>query len=216
VRVRVTVGVGLVLCAIALALVMSARGARISGTDHINPVGFVASLKSGQTLCQPAMILPSDAQRVQVLVGTFGPAAPQLTASFIDSAGHPRTRGRLAAGAPQGNISIPLAYPHGRTTTGTLCIGVGPLREDRLVLGGDIFPAGPSSERVGSQPQAGRISVTFFRPGRQTWWQMLSTVSSRFGYGKASIFGGWTFPVAVLVLLGLWVAVSRLLIRELL
>ena len=44
---------------------------------------------------------------------------------------------------------------------------------------------------------------------------VLPTLSRRFGLGKASFFGDWTLPVVALILVGLWVAVARLLVREL-
>jgi hypothetical protein len=213
VRVRVVLGVALLLAAGALALDMSGRAPRIAGTDHLNQVAFVATVRGGQALCQPQMILPQDAQRVQMLIGTYGPPVPSLAISFLDAGGRVLTRGRLPAGARQGEVVVPIGYPHGATVEGTLCVRVGAAR--RVALAGDIFPPGPSSEQIAGRPQAGRIAVTYLRPGRESWWQLLPTLSHRFGLGKASFFGDWTLPLAAIMLLGLWVAVARLLAREL-
>lgn len=160
------------------------------------------------------MILPGDAQRVEVLVGTYGYPVPQLTASFSGSGGRALARGRLAAGGREGYVQVPLSYPHGATAAGTLCVRVGPAARS-IVLGGDVFTPGPSSEQVDGRPQGGRIDVMYLRPGRESWWQLLGALDQRFGLGKASFFGAWTLPAMALLLLGVWIAAVRLLAREL-
>jgi hypothetical protein len=212
VRVRAALAVALALVVGALVLIMSGRAARLSGTDHTNPNEFVATLHSGQELCQPGMLLPNDAQRVEILVGTYGHPVPALAMRFLAASGQ-LTSGRLAPGAKEGDVSVPLRYPHGPTVGGTLCVHVG-ASPANTVLGGDVFAPGPSSEQVDGKPQGGRISVSYLRPGRESWWQLLPTLDRRFGLGKASFFGDWTLPVAALVLLGVWVAAARLLVRE--
>lgn len=211
-RVRAALGVALTLAVAALVLVMSGRASRLAGTDHTNPNEFVATMRGGQELCQPGMLLPNDAQRVQILVGTYGHPVPALTMRFLGASGQ-LTSGQRAAGAKEGEVSVPLRYPHGPTVGGTLCVHVGPI-PSRMVLGGDVFTPGPSSEQVAGKPQGGRISVSYLRPGRESWWQLLPTLDRRFGLGKASFFGDWTLPVAALLLLGVWVASARLLVRE--
>jgi len=206
------IGVFFLLIAGALALDMSGRAPRIAGTDHLNQVAFVAVVPGGQALCQSQMILPEDAARVQMLIGTYGPPAPALAVSFLEGSGHVLTSGRLAAGARQGEVTVPLAYPHGATTSGTLCVRVDGLR--KVALAGDISTPGPASEQIEGKPQPGRIAITYLRPGRESWWQLLPTLSRRFGLGKASFFDDWTLAAAALVLLCLWIVVGRLLLRE--
>jgi len=82
-------------------------------------------------------------------------------------------------------------------------------------LGGNVYTAGPGSEQVAGVPQPGRISVVYLRPGSESWWQLLPTLSQRFGLGKASFFGDWTLATVALLLLGVWVGTVRLLRREL-
>jgi hypothetical protein len=214
VRVRVALGIALVLVAGVLVLELSGRAPRTAATDHTNPQGFVATVPSEGTLCQPDMVLPADAASVEVLIGTYGHPVPQLTASFEDAGRQAIRPGRLAAGAREGYVQIPLGYPHGATVGGTLCIHLGKTVHP-VVLGGDTFGAGTMSEQVDGKPQAGRIDVVYLRPGRESWWQLLGALDERFGFGKASFFGGWTLPVAALLLLGVWIATLRLLVREL-
>jgi hypothetical protein len=82
-----------------------------------------------------------------------------------------------------------------------------------VAIGGQAGPGG--TERVDGKPEPGNISLLYFRPGSESWWQLLPTLVTRFGLGKASFFGGWTLPVLALLLLALWVGTVRLLIREL-
>jgi hypothetical protein len=213
VRVRVVLAVALALAVGALLLDMSGSAPRMAGTDHTIPVGFVATMYSGQELCQPGMTLPSEAQRVQVLVGTYGPPVPALSTRFLGPGGRQIAAGHLPAGTAQGNVLIPISYPHGAAASGTLCIRVEGGK--KTVLGGNIFTAGPASEQIAGTPQPGRITVVYLRPGSESWWQLLPTLSRRFGLGKASLFGAWTLAAAALALLGVWVAAVRLLRREL-
>jgi hypothetical protein len=206
-------GVALVLALAALLLVMSGKATRIAGTDHTNPVGFVANVPSGGVVCQPEMVLPAAAGSVETLIGTYGRPVPALSVTFKDA--HQRTiaTGALAAGANEGNVRVPLSYPHGPTTNGELCIRLG--RATHIVtFAGDIFAAGPISEQVNGKPQAGRIDVVYFSPKPESWWSMLGKLDERLGLGKAKFFGDWTFPVLAALVAFMWVAVARLLVKE--
>jgi hypothetical protein len=209
----VALGVALVLVAGALVLELSGRARRISDTDHLNPVGFVATLGSGQELCQPAMLLPADVKAMEVLVGTYGSPVPAMTMRFLVG-GKQIAGGRIPAGAAQGDVLLPVSYPHGSNVAGTLCVRVAH-SPTKTVLGGDVFTPGPVSEQIDGKPQEGRIAVTFLRGPHESWWHLLPTLSRRFGLGKTPLFGDWTLPVAALLLLGVWVGAVRLLVREL-
>jgi hypothetical protein len=207
-------GVALALAAGALILDMSGRAPRIAGTDHTNPIGFVASIPSKGTVCQAGMLLPADSGSVEVLIGTYGPPVPALTATFEGAGNRVIATGRLAAGAKQGYVRIPLRHTSGAPVGGILCIHVGRAVHE-VVLAGDQFAPGPESEKVTGKSLNGRIDVVYLRPGRESWWQLLGVLDERFGVGKASFFGNWTLPLAALLLLGVWVAAVRLLAREL-
>lgn len=208
---RLVLGVALLLAAGALALDMSGRAPRIAGTDHISPAAFSATLPRGGTLCQPAMVLPNDAQRMEVLLGTYGAPVPAISADFVAGDGATVAAGRIARGAREGYVQIPFGYPHGATAEGSLCLHVG--GHGKVVLGGEPS-SGAVAERVDGKPQPGRIDVVYLRPGRESWWQLLGTLEERFGLGKAPFFGDWTLPVMALALLGVWIAAARLLVKE--
>lgn len=192
---------------------MSGSAPRTAGSNHVAPLMFSASMPAAGSVCQPLVSLPRDAARVQLTIGSYGKPLPALSLRFLDPSGRVSAEGDLAAGAHEGLVSIPvhdISDPEAATET---CLAVG--RTEPIVLGGEGVPVSPSSERVDGKPQAGRISLLYFRKGSESWWQLLPVLDERFGLGKASFFGAWLLPVAALALLGVWVATIRLLARQL-
>ena len=122
------------------------------------------------------------------------------------------TSGHLPAGARPGYVTIPLAPVHGTPVPTRFCLSVG--GSSGIALGGDWGPRKLGSE-VDGIAQQGKVSLLYLRHGEESWWQLLPTLSRRFGLGKASFLGAWTLPVAALLLLGVWVGTVRLLVREL-
>lgn len=193
---------------------MSGRALRIAGTDHVSPAAFVASVPSHGTLCQPDIVLPEGARRIQMLVGTDGLPVPALRARFLGQDGTPIASGRLAAGAHEGEVGIPLDPASAHALIGSLCIYVGKARH-AIVIAGEPATASPESEQIDGVHQGGRIDVVYMRGRRESWWQMLPSLSRRFGLGKAGFFGDWTLPVVALALFMVWVGACRVLAREL-
>lgn len=203
----------LLAAAAALALLvleMSHAAPRIAGSNHISMPVFAADVPGGGTLCQPAASPPPDARRVQLLIGTFGRPLPPLRISFM--AGERVVAAGALGGAaqPEGEVEIPL---RGASAPGadSFCLHVG--GSHGVVLGGEAGAGG--TETVDGHRQPGDIGLTYLRGGRETWWQLLPTLDVRFGLGKASAFGDWTLPAAVLVMALVWFSALRLLLREL-
>lgn len=212
VRVRVVLAVGLALIAAGLVLDISRAAPRTAGTDRTGAAAFVVTL-DGAEMCQRAMILPPHSGSIRVLVGSYGRPVPALRARFLNAGGAEVAAGSLAAGAREGAVSIPLASRRPQAVAGTLCIAPG--AREKVSIAGEPFPVSPDAASVSGVPQPGRISVVYERPGSESWWSLLPTLSERFGLGKATLFGDWTLAVAALALLGVWVATVRLLLREL-
>lgn len=210
-RLRLAVAAA-VLCIVGLfAFEMSGRAPRLASTNHVDFLGFVATVPPHGTICQPGTTLPEEAASARVFVGTYGHPAPGVQMTFREGS-HVVTSGSLHAGAPQGYLAIPFAYPHGATRVGTLCLRFeGP---NQVALGGASASAGASSERVDGQAAPGVVALAFMRLGSESWWQLLPTLDRRLGFGKASVFGSWTLPVAASLLLIVWMASIRLLLRE--
>jgi len=207
---RLALGLALLLVLAVLVLDMSGSAPRGTGSDHNNPAVFAATVPGGGSVCQPIVPLPLDAARVQLLIGTYGRPVPALSLSFNGARGA-LAAGSLAAGSKEGTITIPIH----RLAVGeasSFCLHVG--GHSPVVFGGEGGPIGASSELVDGRAQGGRVSLLYLRGGSESWWQLLPSLDHRFGLGKAYVFGDWTLPVLALMLLGVWVAAIRLLLRE--
>jgi hypothetical protein len=213
VRVRVVLGVAFALAAAAVIATLSQHDARLAGTDFVAPVGFHVEVPPGAQACQ-ASIVPDDTASVGLLVATNGRPRPPLTLSVEDAAGAMLAGGRVGGGH-EGPVTIRLAHPiHGERLTRQCVRNAGVKGVSKILLAGDIAtPA--NATRVDGGVTAGIVAMRFLRPGRESWWHLLPVVATRFGLGKAAMFGGWTLAAVAAVVLLLWVAVARLLLREL-
>ncbi len=212
-RVRVVLVLALLLVVGALVLDMSGRGPRTAGSDHVGMPVFAASVPADGTVCQPASPVPGDAARVQLLIGTYGHPVPALTIHFLGAGGEAVASGTLPAGAPEGLAVIPIAHTRATVSSVSVCLHIA--GRIPTVIGGEGIPVNPGSETVEGKHEGGMIGLLYFRGGEESWWQLLPTLATRFGLGKAPFFGGWTLPFAALMLLGVWVATMKLLWRDL-
>jgi len=211
VRVRVVLAVAVLAVAVALVIDMSGRAQRTAGSNHNNPVVFAAVVPGGGVVCQADQAPPSDAAEAHLLVGTYGLPVPALELDYLSSTGEVVAAGRLPAGAIPPNVTIHLSRARGEAARACLHVG----GSHKLAVGGETGPANPSTDLVDGVAAGGRFSLLYTRRGEESWWQLLTTLDTRFGLGKASMFGDWTLPVMALLLLGVWVATLRLLLREL-
>lgn len=209
---RIALGVALLIVLGTLAIELSGQASRIASTNHVNPLEFSAAMPAGGTLCQPGVQLASDAASFKILIGTYGRPVPAAASTFTDAQGRLIASGHIPAGRAQGYVTLPLSYPHGPSTGGTLCIRFA--GHEKLVIGGEPAYASPATEQINGQPAAGVIDIVFLRPGRESWWELLPTLAYRFGLGKSSLFGDWTLPCATLLLAAAWLLALRLLTRE--
>lgn len=207
---RLALGLAALLVLAVLLLEMSGAAPRSAGSDHNNPAVFAATVPGGGTLCQPIVPLPVDVARAQLLIGTYGRPVPALQLSF-NGAGSAVATGFRPAGGAEGTVVIPV-HRISSGVASSFCLHVG--GRSTVALGGEGGPIGASSELVNGVAQGGRVSLLYLRAGSESWWQLLPSLEHRFGLGKASFFGDWTLPVLALMLIGVWVATFRLLLRE--
>lgn len=218
-RVRIALGLAIVATLVGLAVNMSGSAPRLAGDDHVRWPAILLgdAVNGGGRVCVTGLILPDDAERMVMTIGNVV-AAPfplaRITARF-SAAGRTVTSGVLRVGATPGEfVSIPLRYPHGASVVGTLCLHVGGHRA--LHFGGEPVPiAAQSGTTVDGVAQTARPSILYYRPGSESWWQLLGALDFRFGLGKSPIFGDWTLPLLVLAMAALGLGVVRLLVREL-
>lgn len=195
----------------ALILNMSRSAPRTAGSDYVHPETFGVTVNGGGSVCQPVGPIPYDAARASVLIGTYGRRLPRVSLRFLDASGKTVALGSVAGGT-QGYVSIPLRRISSTTAT-TACLHIAG-RHD-VAIGGTGAPVFPGAARLDGRPASGSITIFYFRPGRETWWQLLRVLDLRFGLGKAPFFGRWTLPVVAVMALLLWVGAIRLAMREL-
>jgi hypothetical protein len=214
-RVRVAIGLAVLATLGGLLLDMSGSAPRGAGDDHVSRPIFANTVPGGDVLCQGRMFLPGDAASMNILIGTNGFRMPPIAIDFRTPAGHTVATGFVRAGTnpSAAGVTVALAYPHGPSAAGTMCLHVG--GKHIVAFGGETFGVGSSATTLNGLPQAGRISVVYMRRGSESWWQLLGALDSRFGLGKSPIFGDWTLPVLALVVLALWIVVVRFVVREL-
>ena len=218
-RLRIALGLAFAATAVGLAIDMSGAAPRLAGDDKapFPPPALTDTLPGGGLMCI-GTVLPDGAARLVMTIGTapHPRVLPRIAVTFTTPSGGTLARGLLRAGAAPGEeVSIQLGYPHGPSAYGTLCLRAGGRPADLLVFGGESFPGASSLTTIDGAVEAGRPTILFYRPGRETWWSLLGALDLRFGLGKSPIFGDWTLPVLALAALALWFAVTRLLLREL-
>lgn len=211
-RLRVALSVAVIVVAGTLVLELSGSARRGAGSDHVSTAVFSAAVPGGGTLCQPVPALPAGAAAVQLLIGTYGRPVPALATRFRTRSGVTIAEGTFRGGTHEGVVTIPLKRVHAGESA-EACLHVG--GAGNYVLGGEGDVPNASSEVVNGKHEPGRIGLSYLRGGRESWWQLLSVVSTRFGLGKASFMGSWTLLVLAILFVAMWVGAIRLLVREL-
>jgi hypothetical protein len=217
-RIRIALGLAFAATAIGLLIDLSGSAPRLAGDNKVSwpPPAFTDIVPGGGRICIGSTVLPADAGRIEMTIGTFGRRLPPIAVAFEDAAGKVIAKGRLNGGSQQGAnavSSLPISHRHGASALGKLCLRVG--GHHRLAFGGDSFALAAAATTINGAPQPGRPAIIFFRPGSETWWSLLGALDERFGLGKSPVFGDWTLPVVALAMLALWIALGRLLWREL-
>jgi hypothetical protein len=209
---RVALAAALICVLGVFVLDMSGSARRLTGTNHIDPLGFVATVPANGTVCQPIALLPSGTASVRVLIGTYGRPVPTISSQFTGPDGKLLASGSLPTGTTQGYVDVPLRYAGRQSVPGTICLRFE--GNHKLAIGGEALAASPTSASVNGRPQPAGVALYYLRRHPESWWQSLPTVVERFGFGKAAFFGDWTLPTAALLLLGTWIATIRLLLKE--
>ncbi len=212
-RVRIVLAVSLALVGVAVVVALSQRAPRLAGTSFVLQRAFVAAVPPRGTACQPATYLADDSAAAQLLVQPYGRRPLALGVTFRDPDGAVVARGAVrgvAVGA--GAVTVPFArVVDGNHANATVCVH--DAGSEGFALSGDI--ASPTAAaRVQGRPTGGVVGFRYLRAGSESWWSLMPVVAQRFGLGKASVFGTWTLPALALALVGLWIAVVRLLLRS--
>jgi hypothetical protein len=197
--VRAVLAAGFVLLLAALGVTLSHAESRQAGGNQVPEVGEVVKRRGTWRKCQGPEIVPKDAAKLRLLVGTYGRPTPELRVTARARGRGIVTSGVLPAGGREGHVDIPVRRVGEAQVGDRVCVSVRGRSRARTVLYG----------------AAGRLRLDWFREGSESWFELLPTIAHRFGLAKANPVGPFLLPLAALILLVGWVATARLVLREL-
>jgi hypothetical protein len=192
--VRGVVLAGAVAIALGVVLALSGDTRLHDGGNRVTVPAFVQTLGPGGTFCQRQEIVPAGSGVLRMRIGTYGAPGPPLTVRFYAGT-RIVTRGELRQGWRQGDVDIPIA-PVGRD----------PVADRMCVHDGGL-------ERLAFAGEPGRVRTEFFSAETGSWWSHLDELQERFGEGRSTWYGGWSLPVALLLVLTTAVLTSVAAIR---
>lgn len=183
--------VAAVLLASSFLDTMSHQGERLSGSNNVKLQQPVVQMGSEQTLCQQ-MLVPRDTASVLLYVAPTGPTGPPLTLT-ITSEGRQPIKSHIDGGWIGGVAKFAIPLTKSTIADANVC-----MRNDgRRPMAVSGIPSELVTVTLDGKKQQAAISVTFFRPGTETWWSLLPTMAHRAGVLKGSLGGAWGFWIAL-------------------
>jgi hypothetical protein len=202
VRTRIAIGASLLALIAGMAIVLAESRPERTGVNGIAPDAYVASLRPGQSICQPATV-PAGTRSVGLTVGVYGLPGPPLALIFTGSAG--AQHGRSGGGYPSGELSVPLP-PARHRGSGALCLrnaGRSP-----VALAG-VPAVGPVST-IDGKPSRAALELEYLR-GSASGFALGTTVARRVGLLHG---GDWLLWVLVALMAGTAATAIGLALRE--
>jgi hypothetical protein len=195
--VRAVLVAGFVLLLAAVLVTMASSAPRQAGSNLVPDTEEIVNRRGPWRHCQDDEVVPKDAARLRLHVGTYGRPTPALRITARGPGGDLVTAGGVPAGGREGHVYVPVRRVQ-RTRQGVrVCVSVSGRR--RTVL----------------YEAAGRLRLDWYRAGEETWFEVLPTIAHRFSLAKANPVGPALLPLAALILLVGWVAATRIVVREL-
>ena len=194
---RVAAGItGLVLIVVLVVGLLHSQQ-RLAGTNSVRTPDPVVTLGK-QPVCQSGEIVPEGAAFVQVELQP-GPPMPPLLAEVRSEAGRVLARGRAAAGARGGALTI--AIPVVRRSVGgaQVCLRTAG-RGARVDVRGQANATGHIT--VGGEKRPGVMRIGYLRAGSESWLELAPTIAHRFAQAKTRVATPFTFWLLLLAVLG--------------
>jgi hypothetical protein len=208
---RVVVALGLLaLIAAALAILLQSAPRR-AGTNLTSNTGYVIPLQAGGQLCEPGELLPGDTGALRLSISSAAAPAPPLDVT-IGAGTRSLARGHLAAGWRPGLVTIPVSRIRETQQGATVCLVN---RGSHSISFGGSVPDADFYVVLGGKPLSGRMRIEYMRPGSESWFALLPTLTHRFSLAKADLVRHWAAPaVLLLMLLAVGLAVRTILRAE--
>jgi pyrimidine deaminase RibD-like protein len=208
---RIALVVGFTLIVAAVAVVLLGHPAALARANGARPERVLTIAESSSRVCQAGELVPSRTTAIVAWLGAF--TGPRVSAVVTE-------RGRVIARGTHGSawtgrsVTISLDRALRDSATATVCFSFAPRYEGVVVRGSPV--AGTSASSDDGRSLAGTLAIEYVRPGRggATWLARASTIADHLGLGRVPS-GNWAVVVALLLAIGLTVAVAALLAREL-
>jgi hypothetical protein len=205
---KITLAAGLVVILAGIAWTLSHAPisvARANGSDE----SYLGAITKKTELCQANETLPAGTTAVRLRA--FSYTGPRVSAAALLGT-RVITRGAREAGWTGAVVTVPLA-PLATTRQVKLCFTVFGNGGEEINLAGEPTERAPTTAGAGTS-LPGRVGIEYLRPGRSSWWSLISGVAKRMGFGNAGS-GLWNavFVIGLMGLVGLLSA--RLILREL-
>jgi hypothetical protein len=208
VRLPIVLLAGLALTAIGVGLSMS-RSPRTVLADNSIVGEYLIGSGAGDTVCQAGEVLPADTSALHLSLGAI--LGPKVTV-LASAEGQPVTTGSAGSGWLGQGVTVPVKRVARTVSDARICIELGPAVEQVSILGNRTAPADAAT--IGARGLIGRLRIVYLRPGRRSWWSLITPVERRLGLGHA-ISGIWV-ALLILVLGGALVGLTGgLLLTEL-
>ena len=201
-RTRIAIGASLLALVAGIAIVLSQGREERTGVNGIAPQSYVASLRPGQRICQPAT-LPAGTRAVGLTVGVYGRPGPPLALTFTGPGG--TLHGALAQGYGGGAISVGVPAS-ARQASGLLCVRN--QGTSRLALAG--VPAVGAVSAIDGRPSRAALEIDYLH-GSASGFALGTTVARRVG---ALHGGAWLLWVLVALMAAVSATAVALVVRE--
>jgi hypothetical protein len=208
-RVRAVIATGLVTTAVTLLLVLLHSPAVVASTNGVPEKGAITGVTEGATVCQAGETLPAGTSAVRLdLAADIG---PPVAVHLYSHGGSLITSGHEGSGWFGAEVTVPVSPVRVSASGVTVC--------SRFTEpSGLVQVAGAESKAAAATLNgtrlAGRMAVSYLRPGRRSWLTQVRTVMRHLGLGRAWSGTAIVLPIGLLMLSAL-TAGSWLLGREL-
>jgi hypothetical protein len=209
-RVRVVLLGGLLLMGLALFVTLSRSPLTVARTSVALAGYEVASTHGNARICQGGEAIPPgvSALRLSVSVATVGPSVGVT----LLAGGRVLARGGKDAGWRGGGLTVPLRRVPPTSANATVCVTTGSVRE-AVSFAGARASASDAAVLDGKR-LAGRVTIAYLHPGRNSWLSLGLSVARRMGLGRAAA-GSWVAALLGVLMIAVASLASLLVVREL-
>ena len=177
-----------------------------AGTNSVAPRFLALSVGANKQLCVKGIELPGDARAVQFRLQPQGGEA-RLTLR-VSAGGSEQVSRASAPGSPITDVKFPIRATD-RSAPVRLCL------DSPSVLSMAGQPSGPDpNTTVDGKPVGAKVSVWFLHGSPRSVAGSLADAPSRAALFRAGWVGPWTYVLLPFVIVLLWLAGLRLLLRR--